>query len=283
MYNRFDEFSFLKLSDEPNHRIAVFSDFHVGGDLCYKPSNAKFKNGEISPQNIHQEGMEKGLLQSVKEQKKVDVILTLGDMVEGRNIRAGGLELSTTDTDVMAKWAVESISPLIETLQPKYYLAVSGSAYHRQDGGSDMDYRIVRELSLRYPDIEFYYGQKARFILGQKTWLLSHFLGGEWKNSHWPALNKVFQDLLEARWMNTEPMPGVVGFGHKHIAWPVSPISHGEKETFYGFVAGCMKLGDEFLSRTPYNKRPSIGYMIIEQEDLELTGKFIKTYEPWKK
>ena len=96
-------------------------------------------------------------------------------------------------------------------------------------------------------------------------------------------LDRMYRDHLESSYETGEQMPGVLGYGHKHRATNVIEINVGNKEICYGFVAPCQKLGDVYLSKTSYKRRPTIGFMIIEQNDLELTGTIYRTYEPWKK
>jgi hypothetical protein len=263
--------------------MIVLSDLHIGGLECLLHSTARDTKGNHIRQTVQQEMMWNNLITRLKEEPQPDILNFLGDLVEGRNPKVGGLDIINTDTDVMTTWATEALSEIIDILKPKMVLSVQGSAYHQQDGGSDLDYRITKNLSLIHRDIPFIYDQKLYVKLGEKIHLYNHYIGGDWKNPPFPFLTRVYTDLLNGAFDTGlfEKMPTVIGYGHLHMSQTPVVIKPSDVNPGYGFVGACQKIGDSHLSRGPFLRHPHIGYLSIIQDGVDMSGKFIRTYKPY--
>ena len=110
------------ISEEKDFKIIVISDTHIGGRTGYLPSGCMHERGEDHPQTVHQETMEKNLLLALKSIGQVDVVVFLGDMLDGKNGKAGGLDIGNTNTDIQIEWAVLFANSIVDILKPKYLL-----------------------------------------------------------------------------------------------------------------------------------------------------------------
>ena len=154
------------VSKKKNHKIIVISDTHVGGITGYLPSGCVDERGNLQHQTIHQEIMEKNLKSELKKVGKIDELVFLGDMVDGKNVKAGGLDISNVNTDCQVQWAYLMAKSFIEILEPKIIMGLNGSNYHVEDS---LDRRVLRRLSKEYPNIEVYFGNPSlKFFLGDK-------------------------------------------------------------------------------------------------------------------
>ena len=54
------------------------------------------------------------------------------------------------------------------------------------------------------------------------------------------------------------------------------------KNPVYGFVAPCQKMPDVHCSQGPMGAFWEIGYLNIEQNGIELNGKYVNTYRYWE-
>ncbi len=266
----------IEISKDKNFKIIVISDTHVGGRTGYLPSNCKHERGEKHPQTIDQKTMEKNLLTSLKKEDEIDILIFLGDMIEGKNVSAGGLDVGNVNIDTQIEWATLFGQSVIDLLKPKYVLGLHGSDYHVENSS---DKQLVHRLSLLYPKINFYYGYPSlKFFLGDKLWYLQHrFMEGQSKLG---TLEKYWKTIHNMSW-DRGRTPDVIGYGHVHKAQNPTQIMNG-KNPVYGFVAPCQKMPDVFCSKGPHGAFWEIGYLNIEQNGIELIGKYVNTYRYWE-
>lgn len=270
------------ITDKKTVRIFVFSDSHIFGARCYLAHGCLDKKGNFIVQTPEQEEMEQGLIEALKKEGSFDIVFLLGDLIEGRNIKAGGLDLVNADTDVAVMAAVKSISDILRIISPKVVISIPGSQYHNADGGSDLDFRVTKFLSLAFPEIAFLYGPKAYVKIGDLIYLLSHHLGGDYKKTPFAAINRSYENELRYASKYNLEVPNVYGFGHLHRSMQPTVLEDGEN-IFYGFVAPCQKIGDTHLERGQYRTIPDIGYMVLEQDGIDLWGRTVRTYKPYGK
>lgn len=262
------------ISEEKNFRIIILSDTHIGGRTGYLPSGCKHERGEPNTQSVHQEIMEKNLLLALKSIGQVDVVIFLGDMLDGKNGKAGGLDIGNVNTDVQIEWGMLFVKSVLDILKPKYLLGLSGSDYHTE---TILDKSLLYRTSLQYPELMVFFGDNLKFILGEKLWYLAHrFIEGASKGG---TLERYWNKFCTKTW-GRERTPDIIGYGHVHQAQNPYQIKNGPNPV-YGFVAPCQKLPDTFCSKGSMGTFWEIGFMYLEQNGTRLTGEYVNTYEYW--
>jgi hypothetical protein len=262
------------ISEDKNFKIIVLSDTHIGGRTGYLPSGCKHERGEDHLQTVHQETMEKNLLLALKSIGQVDVVIFLGDMIDGRNAKAGGLDIGNVNTDVQIEWAMLFSKSVLDILKPKYLLGLSGSDYHTE---TILDRSLLKRISLHYLDTEVFFGDNLKFILGEKLWYLAHrFIEGASKGG---TLERYWNKFCTKTW-GRERTPDIIGYGHVHQAQNPYQIKNGPNPV-YGFVCPAQKVPDTFCSKGSMGTFWEIGFMYLEQKGTRLTGEYVNTYEYW--
>ncbi len=262
------------ISDKKNFKIVVLSDTHIGGRTGYLPSGCKHERGEDNPQTDHQKTMEKNLLRALKKTGEVDVVIFLGDMIDGRNVKAGGLDVSNVNTDMQIEWAALFANSVLDILKPKYVLGLSGSDYHVE---STLDRALLYRISSQYPNIKVFFGDSLKFVLGKKLWYLAHrFVEGASKGG---TLERYWNKFC-TKTFGRERTPEIIGYGHVHQAQNPYQIKNGPNPV-YGFVCPSQKVPDSFCGKGSTGTFWEIGFMYLEQKGAKLTGEYINTYEYW--
>ncbi|HPI82043.1 MAG TPA: hypothetical protein PK122_02320 [Candidatus Paceibacterota bacterium] len=280
MFYRLDHKKELtKITDLKRFKAIAISDLHVGGEEAILPPYARDDRGNIIIPTTDQEALYNNLMASLRNEKEIDILFLLGDLVDGRNPKAGGIGTVNTDLLLTTYWAYELLSEVIDIIKPKIVIGIQGSNYHVSTSGSDLDMDILKKLSANFDNISFLYDQKIYGHLGNKVWYLVHNIGGDWKNPPFPALTRLFTDLQKSSFKNNIPLPTVIGAGHFHSAQAPVMIYPSDLNPCFGFVAPCQKLGDRHTGSGTYLRFPDIGYMVIEQDDVDISGKFVRTYK----
>jgi hypothetical protein len=262
------------ITTQKDLRYAIFADGHAGSNFGFLSSNCCDERGNPYPQNKEQKKSEKNLIAELDKVGKVDVLQYLGDMADGKNSKAGGLDVGNVNTDVQVEWAINLGKTIIDRLKPSIVMGINGSDYHVDNS---LDRQIIRGLSLIYPDIEFYYGTQLKVIFGDKLWFLNHrFAEGVSKAG---SLEK-FWNKLHSELYGRGRTPDVIGYGHIHKAQNPYQIKNGPNPV-YGFVSPGLKLPDSFCSKNPSGTHWEIGFMLIEQKGVKMTGEYINTYSYW--
>jgi hypothetical protein len=262
------------ISEEKNFKIITLADTHIGGRTGYLPSGCKHERGEDQLQTVHQETMEKNLLHALKIIGQVDVVIFLGDMIDGRNAKAGGLDISNVNTDVQIEWAMLFAKSVLDILKPKYILGLSGSDYHTE---SILDRSLLHRISLEYPNTNVFFGDSLKIILGEKLWYLTHrFIEGVSKGG---TLERYWNKFC-TKTFGRERTPDVIGYGYVHQAQNPYQIKNGPNPV-YGFVCPAQKVPDDFCSKGSQGTFWEIGFMYLKQKGTKLTGEYINTYEYW--
>lgn len=264
----------MVVTTEKNLKIVTIGDAHIGGRTGYLPSNCTHERGEPNEQTIHQVTMERNLLSELNKVGKVDVLIFLGDMIEGRNASAGGLDISNVNTDLQLEWAFLAAKSWIEILDPKYILGNAGSVYHND---TVLDAALLRRISHHYPDKSVYYGDILKFIIGDKLWFLGHKCSEG--VSKLGTLERYWNKHLSNSYQK-QRVPEVIGYAHIHKAQSPAQIKNGPNPV-YGFICPCQKMLDPFCSKDPIAPFWEIGFMYLEQNGVRLKGEYINTYEYW--
>lgn len=216
----------------------------------------------------------------VKKVGKIEVLLLMGDLAEGKDKRGGGVHLETTNTDSQVDRVVKKLQDLIDIIKPEFVIGVGGSPYHRQDGNSDLDRRVLVALARQNPKIKFIFGETLFLEFGRMNWYLRHhYSTGRLRTWQLEAFS---QDWITNAELNGGEQADVFGFAHVHI--PIHPhqIMTGEK-TKWAFVTPGLKANDRFLKSKNRPKTAFIGVTYIKQNDKELTGETKKLLRPLKR
>ena len=276
--NKYPERILNGLKKNDTVRIIALSDTHVGGVTSYLPSGCVDERGNQVPQSLDQEVMEANLLNELQKVGQVDIIMTLGDMVEGRNSKASGFEVGNTNVTMQINWGVKLMNSVIDILKPKVVMGLEGSEYHVEQSS---DYRVIYQTSLHHPNIDFYFGlPNLKFFLGQKLWFLTHRLAGN-SNNTIGVLERYWKDINNSHY-GRDRTPDVIGYGHVHKAVNPVQLKNGEQPV-YGFVVPCQKMPDSFTGKGPKGAYWEIGFSYIEQTNVELYGRYHNTYRYWEK
>jgi hypothetical protein len=262
-------------------KIFAMGDLHMAGNTAYRTSGCKDERGNDVIQTIQQEIMEKNLNFSTKKlvvkEGEMDVFYFLGDMMEGQNTKAFGVDIGNVNVDVQLEWAMLAIRPLLNILKPRYIFGVTGSEYHI---GHSSDRMLLLRIAIEYPNIDVYYGTTLEFYLGDKLWFLAHrFVEGV---SIGASLERYWKDMYFKNYGRKETANAVM-YGHIHQA-RVPYLAFNGEQPVYLSVCPCQKYPDEFCTKNSSKGAPrwDIGFMYMEQEGVYLSGKYICTYEYWK-
>jgi hypothetical protein len=175
--NKYPERVLNGLKKTDTIKMIALSDTHIGGVSAYLPSGCVDERGNPVTQSLDQKVMETNLLNELGKIGEIDVILTLGDMIEGKNSKASGFEVGNTNTTMQINWCVNFMNSIINILKPKVIMGLQGSEYHVEQSS---DYRVIYQTSLHHPNIDFYFGlPNLKFFLGQKLWFVTHRLQRE--------------------------------------------------------------------------------------------------------
>lgn len=253
-----------KISDVENLKYAVMSDPHIGHQVGYLPPNAISKKGHRVQQSQFQRRLHRETISHLKEIGKVDILLLLGDLCEGKQVRMAGVGLHDADTDTMVKWAVQSILEWCSYLKPKVIIITKGTDYHTtRNIGGDLDYQVANILGQTF---EVYYGIEIYAKLGKLVWYLRHYYPTVSVNRTMP-LEKMFR--FKARDFAAEKLkifPDVMGFAHIHLCLGLTKID----QKTYAFTAPALKGKDDYMKSRGYGWEPDLGVLELRQN-----GKYI--------
>jgi predicted phosphodiesterase len=124
-------------------KILAISDLHCGHKVGLTPPSqwaaSRTKEGKL------QRGLWDGFERSIQGMRGCDVLLVLGDCIDGKGHRSGGSEQLTTDMIEQTEWATECL----KYIKPKQVAMVAGTPYH---AGEDTDYEglIAKELGAEF-------------------------------------------------------------------------------------------------------------------------------------
>lgn len=263
-------------------KSVALGDLHLASNTGYRPSGCKDERGNDVLQTVEQVIMEKNLLLELRnlviKEGTMDSVHILGDMMEGQNTKAFGVDVGNVNIDVQLEWAMLAMRPILDILKPKYIMGVTGSEYHV---GHSSDRMLLRRIAVEYPDIKVYCGITLKFHMGDKLWFLAHkFVEGV---SIGASLERYWKKM-HVKHYGRGRTPDAVMYGHIHQARNPYQIMTGEYPVYLG-VCPCQKYPDQFITLHSSMGVPrwDIGFMYMEQNGVYLSGKYICTYEYWKK
>ena len=126
--------------------VVFISDLHVGSRRGLCPPKVKLQElGAEHKPSKRQQAILKCWQETVSEWRKPDLLVVVGDLVEGQARRSRGVNVWTTDVDLQGQIAAN----LIEEWEAKKVLIVAGSDYHVVVSGLSAEEWIARDLKRR--------------------------------------------------------------------------------------------------------------------------------------
>ena len=244
-------------------KVVIISDLHCGHRAGLTPPDWQYsaeKDSEKRKWGKLQSELWNQYLEIIQEIKSIDVLIVNGDMVDGKNLRAGGSELITSDRIEQANMAVECIN----AWKCKTIVMTYGTPYH---GGVDEDWEkiVAKEVDADIQDHGFYdiagfifdvkhHISKSAMPYGQITPLLRE---GEW-NIKWSVVK------------NNQPRADVLIRSHVHY----KELAYHDN-CWHIITPALMGLGSKFGARICSNI-VDWGVTLVEVEkDKEISSCFI--------
>jgi len=249
------------------HRVVAIADLHVGSTVSLWPEGAALPDGgawQLSrPQRMlarHWDTM----LEELLAYEHIDAIVTVGDLVDGCNPRAG---LITDRMDYQRAAAVELLAPLRE-LAARFYV-VRGSEWHTGKGDEYVS-AIAEEL-----------GATPIPSTGEVTWPeLFYDMGGlvvHFAHHIGATLNPMYEATAALRDLMTLRLELLNKYGllapdvwatvraHRHRTIAIC------KDGRWSIVLAGWKLKDNYAYRVAVNTLPEIAYAVLESDGDTLT------------
>lgn len=256
------------------YRVLFVADTHTGSTVSPWPDGHPLPDGgtwQLSrPQRMLANFWDQ-MLEEALAFDHIDAVVSLGDLVDGNNPKAG---LITDRMDYQAGAAVELLAPLRE-LAERFYV-VRGTEWHTGKGDEHVT-RIASDLKatpipstgeLTWP--ELYLDMDGCLIH------CAHHIGGT-SNPMYEAtavLKALDTLILELHKAYGRLAPNVMGIvrAHRHRAISVS------KNGRMGMVLAPWKLKDNHAHKVAPESIPEIGYGVMEAEDGKLSG-WVRTFD----
>lgn len=257
---------FFSERDEVNG--VVSGCWHVGDKYGSLPKNPITKEGTGVVGSRVQKRLYTELVESLKKIGQTELLILMGDLVEGKQLKVAGVPLNDSDTDTQVEWAYQLYEETFyKYCNPEKVIVVMGTPYHVLVGvGGNLDYQVADKIS-RISDVTFGY-PALRFYLGSKKllWDVRHRISIASVNLLMP-LEKTFRAYYRILAEEDSPIPDVICRGHNHsIVFEPTNVSSG-KNRRYALVSPCMKASDVYGETLPYPSTPKTGVMTIKQTD----------------
>lgn len=251
----------------PVHRTVVVADTHVGSTVSIWPEGAPLPDGGTWQPSRPQRMLARHwdtMLEELLAYDHLDAVVTLGDLIDGGNPKAG---LVTDRLDYQAGAAVELLQPLRE-LAERFYV-VRGTEWHTGKGDQHVT-SIARDLDATpIPSTGEHTWPELFLDMAGLVVHFAHHIGGT-ANPMYEATG-VLRDLnvlrleLLSKYGKLSPDVWAIVRAHRHRTVAVS------KDGRWGLVVASWKLKDSFAYKVAVNTLPEIGYAVLESDGDRLT------------
>jgi predicted phosphodiesterase len=184
--------------------VAIIADLHCGHIFGLTPPEYQVNPGS-EVQKV-QALMWDFYVKSLKDRKKIDILIVNGDAIDGKGEKSGSTEVLTADRDVQVDMAVECITQA----KADKVIIIHGTGYHT---GNDEDWEGV--LAKRVNAIVC--GGHEQIRIGGVLFDLKHHLGGT-SIPHGiytsPAREQLWSEIWAER--TGQEAPDVVIRSHRH-------------------------------------------------------------------
>lgn len=245
--------------------IAIVSDVQVGHEAALWPENFTINKGMIYQLAPHQ----KTLLQYWKdywtcpEVKNAEIVLDMGECIEGKNKKGYGRSLVTPNIDVQCNAYVSLIKPHITG---KKYYNLRASDYHDSDD-TDIEANIAKQLKGDY--CEYIFNAKLKKT-GHVVWATHKGGNAMLYRSTMLDRNSLYFSAIKSK---IQEDPDIIIYGHHHKHFRV------DTETRINIIAPTWKFWHPIkdASAYPYTQ-PTVGGLIIRfpknRKQIEVIKKF---------
>jgi len=223
-------------------RVIILSDQHCGHEVGLTPPDWQFN---VHARDARRKALATQQLQTydwylriVKELAPVDIVVSNGDMLDGKGRKSGGTELITSDMAMQAKMAATSIN---EWKAPVNILTY-GTPYH-VGIDQDMEDAIVPLLDRGCEKVE----DQAFFSVNGLVFDVKHFIGASSiPHGRFTALAK--DKLWNTVWNNeheSQPLSDIVIRSHVHYH-----VYAGDATNWIGMTTPALQgFGSKFGTR----------------------------------
>jgi len=233
-------------------------DMHVGSSYALMPP--KFESTIASNLQKKIYGYWK---QMVKDVGKVDVLVLMGDIIDGVGKNSNGREMWSTDVDKQIRCALE----LLKMIDFDKSVAVYGSEYH-VEGNLNADQVLARELGCTYQGWELILKpQNSREKIH-----VSHNISvssSAWQYRTTAIARELMFSLLNEREIG---MYKCIVRGHAHYYVFVQYSSN------MGWVNPCWQARTPYLVKKGLALVPKLGYTVLEVEDNDIWRHDVRTF-----
>lgn len=267
--------------DKNNIKILAIADFHIGSTTAILHPKAVSYDGEIfsqQPQNEMQRWLWKNYLNDITTIGKTDIMISLGDLVEGLQLKIGGRTLVDADVESQIRWAVEILQTAIDLAKPEYFIGVSGTAYHVRNAGTlSADFEVYNLLQKQNPKIQFIIGDNLIVKIGKLIYSIAHpYPITEYTV---PPMEKLITQHAREYYLENVPKINVFLRGHCHVYNYLNYRGQGT----YVITVPCQQPTSAYGRERAYLtvRRPDVGVLELQQiEDTIIPKPYI---HKWKK
>lgn len=268
-------------STQETIKLLTTGDWHTLDKWGVCPPNFTTKEGHPITQHKVQKKVFKESVKTCKKIGHVDIAILMGDLAEGKQVKAFGVPLMDADTDNQVRAAFRFYEKTIyKHCTPEIVLVVMGTPYHRSVGiGGDLDYQVAVRISTLTNVI---FGQpNLNFLLGKDKvrWNLQHRISLARINRMMPFEKsyRQYARLESESWTGDfNKIPDMIVRSHRHD--PQIPFGIGEGRR-WAMTTPPLKVVDEYADLLPYPVKCTAGWMTVTQHGL---GDFSGKYYPIK-
>jgi len=254
-------------------KILVAGDWHVGDKYGILPKKPVTKEGGVINPNSIQRKIYKQLVKTLEQIGHVDLLLLMGDICEGKQLKSFGVPLNDSDTDNQVNWAAELYQEtFFDICSPERVVTIMGTDYHVAVGiGGNLDYQFASKIS-GMSDVLFGY-PNAWFKLGKEKllWDLRHRVSIARVNRLMP-FEKTMRLYAHNCINNGGEVPDVIGRAHNHeICFAAVDVSDGSIPRM-AFNSACLKADDIYGQTLSYPGMSKVGVTTMLQKGRAITG-----------
>lgn len=231
----------------PKKRVAVISDPHPGHRVGLTPPEWQWQLHGTNTTTQHnkwallQQSLWKRYKTAIDQYKPYDILLHIGDGVDGKGSKSGGTEQITSDRNEQAEMGARII---LEAEAPVVRMAY-GTGYHTGIN-EDWENAIVDKVRIKDPHIDIKIGSHEWLDVNGVIFDIKHFTGAtSIPHSKGTSLSKEW--LWNALWaeQGLQPRADIYIRGHVHYAFQC-----GEPGSWYAMTCPALQgMGSKFGSR----------------------------------
>jgi hypothetical protein len=230
------------------NKIVVVGDTHIGSvyGLAHPSSVAEEKA------NAFLHWIFQSWQQFCRKHQNPDYLILMGDMADGSQTKALGVDALSTDTDVQVDMAKTLLNMLVPAGKTRIY-GITGSGYHAGEGqATNIDRRVTEAVGGEYK------GSVFEFDIEQERIQVAHGGTASMVNPSTYIQREINLSKTDAQKRKVKG-PTILLRGHQHRFYMIQDDSG-----VYGVLNGCWQYTTPFMTKKSANITPSFGGTIIE-------------------